>query len=230
MLGVEEVAAQGFEGCVEPVALLQSMPPPVVVPDTPYDGVDVGDIILVMLIAGLVCCCVGAYDGLPMPGLLGAMAGKEELRVPKLVSGVIARLCPFGGFRLVLLTGGGDTGGLDHEKVAAGEALFDDRPRLFAGRDGKMVEDDADAEPFAHGSPPSISVPPDAPGCPPRTRASKSASPPALPASSPLDVLGPPNVMNSFRVVAVALLAPSSCNFRVCSPSTRADIDLIKVM
>ena len=73
-----------------------------------------------------------------------------------------------------------------------------------------MVDDDADAEPFAHGSPPSISVPPVEPDCPPRTRASKSASPPPLVVSNPLEVLGPPKLMNSLRVVAAALLAPSS--------------------
>jgi hypothetical protein len=40
----------------------------------------------------------------------------------------------------------------------------------------------------------------------------------------------PPKLMNSLREVAGALFAPSSCSFRVCSFSTRAESDLIKVM
>ena len=231
-LGVDEVAPQGLEGCmVELDALLQSMPPPVVVAGAPYEGVDVGDIMLFIPIAGLFCCCEEPYDGLPIPGLVGAIAGNDELRLPKLVSGVIARLCALGGFSVGWLTGGGDTGGEDQENVAAGELLLEDLPRLFPGRDGSMVDDDAEFDPLAQGSPPpSMSVLLDAPVCPPRTRASKSPSPPPLPASRPFDVLGPPKVMNSFRVVAVALFAPSSCSLRVCSPSTRADMDLIKAM
>jgi len=98
-----------------------------------------------------------------MPGLLGAIAGKEEFKVPTVPSGVTERLCAFGGLRRVLLGGGGDTGGVLHENVAAaGEALLDIE-RLLDGREGKMVEDDADAEAFAQGSPPSISVPLDEP-------------------------------------------------------------------
>lgn len=91
MLGVEEFAAQGFDGCVvELAALLQSMPLPVVLACTPYDGVEVGDIMLPIPIAGF--ACEEPYEELPIPGLLGAMAGNDELRLPKLVSGVIARL------------------------------------------------------------------------------------------------------------------------------------------
>jgi hypothetical protein len=160
---------------------------------------------------------------------MGAIAGKDELREPKVLSGVIARLCAFGALRDVLLTDGGDTGGVDQENVAAGDALLEDLPRLLDGRDGKTVEDDADADAFAHGSPPIISAPPAGPGCPPRTSASKSA-PPSLFVSKPFVALVPPKLMNSLRVVAVELFAPSSCSFRVCSPSTRADMDLISTI
>jgi hypothetical protein len=132
--------------------------------------------------------------------------------------------------KAVLVGGGGDTGGVDQENVAAGDALLADLERLVDGWDGKMVEDEADADAFAHESPPSISVPPEEPCCPPRTSASKSASPLPLVVSNPFDVLGPPKLMNSLRVVAVALLAPSSCSLRVCSFSTRADMDLINVI
>lgn len=142
-----------------------------------------------------------------MPGLLGAIAGKEELSVPKL-SGVMDRLCVFGGLSFATLCGGGgETGGVDQEKVAAGDALLD-RVRLLDGRDGRVVDDAA--ETFAQGSPPSISVPPDEPCCPPRTSASKLVSPSSFVASTPFAMLGPPKLMNSLRVVAVALLAPSS--------------------
>jgi hypothetical protein len=205
--------------------------PPVPVLCEPYDGVVVGDAILCMLIVGFDCCCGGANDGLPIPGLLGAIAGNEELRVLKVLSGVIARLCDLGALSDVLLGGGrGVTGGVDQENVAAGDALLEVLERLLEECDGKTVEDDADAEPFAHGSPPSISVPLEELCCPPRTRVSKSASPPPLAVSKPFDVLGPPKLMNSLRVVAVALLAPSSCSLRVCSLSTRADMDLINVI
>lgn len=164
-----------------------------------------------------------------MPGLLGAMAGNEELSVPKVLSGVIARLCAFGALRFVLVGGGGDIGGVDQENVAAGDALLD-LERLFDGREGRIVEDEAEPGAVAHGSPPSMSVPPEEPCCPPRTSASKSASPPPFVVSKPFVVLGPPKLINSLRVVAEALLAPSSWSFRVCSFSTRADIDLINVM
>jgi hypothetical protein len=91
-----------------------------------------------------------------------------------------------------------------------------------------MVDDDADVGPQV--SPPSMSVPPEEPCCPPRTSAAKSASPPPLAVSMPFVALGPPKLINSLRVVAVALLAPSSWSLRVCSFSMRADIDLISVM
>jgi hypothetical protein len=194
-----------------------------------YDGAVVGDAILFMLVAVLDCCCGGTKGGLPIPGLLGAIAGKDELREPKVLSGVIARLCVFGALRDALFGGGGDTGGVDQENVAAGDALLDDLERLLDGRDGKTVEDDADAEAFAHGSPPIISAPPEGPDCPPRTSASKSA-PPSLFVSRPFVALKPPKLINSLRVVAVELLAPSSCSFRVCSPSTRDDMDLINAI
>lgn len=48
---------------------------------------------------------------------------------------------------------------MDQEKVAgAGDTLL----ARFAGRDGNMAEEDADAFPdaLAHGSPPSMSEPP----------------------------------------------------------------------
>lgn len=144
--------------------------------------------------------------------------------MPK-VSGVMERLCAFGGLRFTLLCGGG---GVDQEKVAAGDALFD-RVRLLSGRDGKMV-DDAAVVALAQGSPPSMSVPPDEPCCPPRTSASKLFSPSPFVVSKPFDVLGPPKLMNSLRVVTVALFAPSSWSLRVCSFSTRPDMDLMSVM
>jgi hypothetical protein len=85
------------------------------------------------------------------------MAGKEELRDENVLSGVIALLFPWGADRFV--GGGGETGGVDHANVAgAGEALL----ARFAGREGRIVDDDAEAfaEALAHGSPPSISEPP----------------------------------------------------------------------
>jgi hypothetical protein len=223
MFGVADVPPHGFDDNVDKLEdLLQSMPPPA-------EGVVVEDILPFMLIAGCDCCCGRANDGLPIPGLLGAMAGNAELSVPNALSGVMARLCGLGALSVVLV-GGGDTGGVDQENVAAGEALFADRERLVEGRDCKIVEEDAEVGAVAHGSPPSMSVPPDGPCSPPRTRASKSASPLPFLVSRPFVVLGPPKLMNSLRVVAVALLAPSSCNLRVCSFSTRADIDLINTM
>jgi hypothetical protein len=186
---------------------------------------------LLILIAGRACCGGEANEGLPIPGLLGAIAGNELFREPNVLSGVIARLWAFGAFNDVLLGGGGDTGGVDQENVAAGEALLDDRERFVDVWAGRIVEDDAEAEPFAQGSPPSMSVPPaEGPCCPPRTSAAKSASPPPFAVSRPFVALGPPKLMNSLRVVAVALLAPSSWSLRVCSCSTRADIDLINVI
>jgi len=162
-----------------------------------------------------------------MPGFAALRAGKEELSVFSVLSGVMALLCGFGALRLVV--GGGETGGVDQEKVAAGDALLD-LVRLVDGREGRTAEDVVDAEAFAHGSPPSISVPPDDPCCPPRTSASKSVSPFPLLVSKPLVADGPPKDMNSLRVVAVELFAPSSCSLRVCSFSTRADVILMRLM
>lgn len=125
--------------------------------------------------------------------------------------------------------GGGDVGFVDHEKAAAGEALLDPRPRLAEAREGSVVEDDADAGALPHASPPSMSCPALL-WLPPRTRASKSASPAPFVPSSPLVVLIPPKLINSLRVVAGALFAPSSCSFRVCSFSTRALRDLMRPM
>jgi hypothetical protein len=199
----------------EVLALLQSTPPEL---GAVYEGVDVGcDIMLFMPIAGLFCCCEKV--GLPIPGLAGLMAGKEELRDEKL-------LLPCGADRFV--GGGGETGGVDHEKVAgAGEALLD----RFAGREGRTVEEEAEAfaEALAHESPPSMSDPPLAPALP-RTKASKFVSSPPFVASKPVDAGGPPKLMNSLRVVAVVLLAPSSCSFLVCSCSMRDEVDLINAM
>lgn len=64
------------------LALLQSTPPEL---DVVYDAVVVVgcDIMLFMPIAGLFCCCEKV--GLPMPGLAGLMAGKEELRDKKVL-------------------------------------------------------------------------------------------------------------------------------------------------
>lgn len=223
VLVADEVAPQELLVKLEVEALLQSMPPPVLC------VVD-GEIMLFMLRAGLDCCCGGAKVGLPMPGLLGAIAGNDEFNAPNVLSGVMVRICVVAAFKVLLAGGGGETGGVDHENVAAGDPLLADLVRLTEGREGSMVDEDADAEAAAHGSPPSISVPLEEPCGPPRTSASKSDSPPPLLASKPFAVLGPPKLMNSFLVVAVALLAPSSCSLRVCSFSTRADVDLIRAM
>lgn len=187
------------------------------------DGVIVGEIMLFILcipipipMVGLACCL------LPIPGLLGAIAG-NELNV---LSGVIALLFPCGAVRFV---GGGDIGGVDHEKAGvAGEGLFDDIVRFATGREDSIVDEVADGA-FAQASPLNISVPFELFWLPPRTNASKSVSPLPFAASSPL---GPPKLMNSFRdvVTEVALLEPSSCSFRVCSLSMRDESDFIRVM
>lgn len=181
-----------------------------------------------MLIAGRDCWAGGAKDGLPIPGLTALRAGNEEFRVFRLLSGVTVRLCTTGAERL--FTGGGETGGVDHENVAAGDGLFADLFRFAAGREGSTVEDDVEVDAFAHGSPPSISLPPFVPCGPPRTSASKSVPLSPIFASITLEAAGPPNDMNSLREVVVALLAPNSWSFRVCSFSTRADMDLMSVM
>lgn len=53
-------------------------------------------------------------------------------------------------------------GGVDHENVAAGDALFD-RVRFVEGREGKIVDDEVPVgvleRALAQESPPSISVP-----------------------------------------------------------------------
>jgi hypothetical protein len=105
------------------LALLQSTPPEL---GAVYEGVIIGcDVMLFIPMAGLFCCWEKV--GLPIPGLAGLMAGKEELRDEK-----VLLLCNAG----TLVGGGGETGGVDHEKVAgAGEALLD----LFAGREGRAV-------------------------------------------------------------------------------------------
>lgn len=217
MLPVDELPhVEAEEGCPR-LALLQSTPLEFGVV---YRGVVDGcDIMLLMPIAGLFCCCEKV--GLPIPGLAGLIAGKEELRDEKVLLPCGVGTFDGGG-------GGGETGGVDHEKVAgAGEALLD----LFAGRDDRAAEDEAEvlAEALAHGSPPSMSEPPVALALP-RTKASKLVSSPPFVVSKPFDAGGPPKLMNSLRVVAVVLLAPSSCNFLVCSCSTRNEVDLINVM
>jgi hypothetical protein len=129
MFEVEDDAPQGFDDKVlELDALLQSMPP--LVFWLLYDGVVVGAIALFMLIVGRACCDGAANEGLPMPGLLGAIAGNDVFRPPNVLSGLMARVCAFGAFKDMLFCGGGDTGGVDHENVAAGDALLDDRERF----------------------------------------------------------------------------------------------------
>jgi hypothetical protein len=122
LLLVAGVPPQVFEDMDEPAALLQSMPVFCVL--LPYDGVVVEDIMLFILIVGRTCCCGGgAKVGLPIPGLEALKAGKDELSVLIVLSGVMERPWCLGAERFVV--GGGDTGGVDHENVAAGDALFD---------------------------------------------------------------------------------------------------------
>lgn len=112
--------------------------------------------------------------------------------------------------------------------AGAGDALF----VRFAGLEGKTLEDDTEAlaGALAQGSPPSMSELPVGPPWLPRTSASKLVSSPPFDESNPFDAAGPPKLMKASRVVAVALLAPNSCSFRVCSCSTRAEVDLINAM
>lgn len=161
----------------------------------------------------------------PMPGFAGAMAGKAELIELRLRSGVTVRMppCAGGAARLV---GGGDTGGVDHANAGAVDAFAAEPTRFAAGRDGSVVDDEADAGALAHASPPSMSEPVPALWFP-RTRASKSASPDPLLMSRPLVPGKPPKLISSFRDDAVPLFVPSSCSFRVCSFSTRAESDLM---
>lgn len=87
VLPMDELPHVDAEGVL---ALLQSTPLEL---GAVYEGVVVGcDIMLFMPIAGLFCCC--EKIGLPMPGLAGLMAGKEELRDENVLSGVMARLLP----------------------------------------------------------------------------------------------------------------------------------------
>ena len=57
------------------------------------------DTMLFMLKPGRAFCCGGggAYVGLPMPGFIGLMAGKDELSDEKVLSGVTVRTCLCGG-------------------------------------------------------------------------------------------------------------------------------------
>ena len=93
-----------------------------------------------------------------MPGLAGAMAGKDEFSELNVLSGVMVLIppCLWGAVRFV---GGGDTGGVDQAKVAAGDAFLAGPERFAAGLEGSVAEDDAEAGAFAQGSPPSMSEP-----------------------------------------------------------------------
>ena len=72
------------------LALLQSTPPEL---GAVYEGVIIGcDVMLFIPMAGLFCCWEKV--GLPIPGLAGLMAGKEELRDEKLLFGVMALPLP----------------------------------------------------------------------------------------------------------------------------------------
>jgi hypothetical protein len=117
---------------------------------------------------------------------------------------------------------------VDQENVAAGDALFDVRLIDLLGR---IVLEVADDGAFAHEFPPSISVPPPEEGpFSPRTRASKSVSPP-FPLLSRFEPGKPANDMKSFRVAeTVLLLAPSSCSLRVWSFSTFVETILMRVI
>lgn len=119
-------------------------------------------------------------------------------------------------------------GGVDQENVAAGEALLDVG---FVDLFGRTVEDDADVEAFAQEFPPNISVPPPDKGpLSPRTRASKSVSPPLLLVSK-FELGRPPNDIKSFREAdTVELFAPSSWSLRVWSFSTFVETLLIRVI
>jgi hypothetical protein len=68
--------------------------------DDAYDGVDTdgvrdGEVRLFMLIpiAGLDCCCEYEFE-LPIPGLLGVSAGKDEFNALRVLSGVMVLLVP----------------------------------------------------------------------------------------------------------------------------------------
>jgi hypothetical protein len=81
------VVPHGFEVTREdPEALLQSMPELCV----EYDGVIAGVLFMLIPIVGLDCCC----DVVPIPGLLGVRAGKEEFNEFIVLSGVMVLLLP----------------------------------------------------------------------------------------------------------------------------------------
>lgn len=151
---------------VPPQELDVSDPPPGLLQSTPecwmlpYEDVELGETMLFILIVGCVCWLDSPGDMVPIPGLIAPKAGNDEFRAPRLLSGVTDRLWCAGTERL--FEGGGETGGVDHENVAAGEALFPDLLRFAAGRDGSTAEDDAD-DAFPQVSPPSISWPPEVP-------------------------------------------------------------------
>ena len=86
MFSVVELPPHGFDVAEVPPALLQSMPEFCVLL---YDAVVAGDIMLFMLTAGRACCWGGANEGLPIPGLVALKAGKVELRLLSVLSGVI---------------------------------------------------------------------------------------------------------------------------------------------
>jgi hypothetical protein len=99
MLEAADDAPQVFDdsvldGVLELDALVQSMPRPVLW--LPYDGVVVGAIALFMPMPGRGCCDGGANEGLPMPGLLGAIAGNDELMLPNVLFGSPARVWAVG--------------------------------------------------------------------------------------------------------------------------------------
>lgn len=169
--------------------------------------------------------CDGERDD-PIPGFNGAMAGNVELSDPMLLSGVMVLAAPADGAARLL--GGGDTGGLDQENAAAGDAFLEPA-RLVTGLEGSVVDEVAEAEAFAHGSPPNISEPAFNPWFP-RTSASKPPSPSPLVESSPPVPGSPLKLMNSLRDVEGALFAPNSWSFLVCSFSTREESDLMSVM
>ena len=90
---VDDVLPQVLDDIEEPVALDQLIPVfCVLLLLLLYDGVGTGEMMLVMPMVGLDCCCGGANDGLPMPGFMALSAGKEELRELSVLSGVMVRL------------------------------------------------------------------------------------------------------------------------------------------
>ena len=147
---VDDDAPQGLDASVELLlaALLQSMP---ALAGDVYNGVVVvaGEIIL-----PIGFCWFWENDE-PIPGLAGVIAGNAELSEPIVLSGVMVLTAPSDGV-VRFVGGGGDTGGVDHEKAATGDAVLADDARLAAGREGSVV---ADADAFPQPSPPSISEP-----------------------------------------------------------------------